>query len=436
MENISKEFYIAITSAIALLVVNININLYKLKIKDFILMTIGIIGGCIILRRVNVRIASIFIYLLPVVFLYKNSGNFIKSILLNSLDIIIIVVTDSIISIIAINWLKIDIDAYTPKHILLSCIIFITLYFISKSIDKTIKKYNTSEIYSYKNKYIGLISLTMIATVIMFYFNINWNSNDNPIYLAKVNGITFIVYSLVLVLVCSILFMSIRKEADFKAKQIQFENLEEYTNKLEELYMDMRKFRHDYINIISSMGGFFEENDTEGLEQYFNKNIYPLNKQMSSNNYKLGLLKNIKIPAIKGVLSAKAIRAQELGLDVIIEVTEPIDNINMDIIDFSRCFGIVLDNAIESALDSESKAVNIAFIKKKESVVLVIANGYAGEVPSIPKLFKVGFSTKGPNRGLGLSNLNETLNKYGNIYLDTYIKDDNFYQEITIGNKK
>ena len=51
-------------------------------------------------------------------------------------------------------------------------------------------------------------------------------------------------------------------------------------------------------------------------------------------------------------------------------------------------------------------------------------------------LFKQGFSTKGENRGLGLSNLKEIIDKYKNVTLDTFIKNELFFQEITIKNRK
>ena len=212
-------------------------------------------------------------------------------------------------------------------------------------------------------------------------------------------------------------------------------NLKEYTDNLEHLYMDMRKFRHDYINIISSMAGFIESKDIEGLEKHFNEHIYPLNKKMNRNNYKLGLLKNILMPEIKGLLSAKIIRAQELGIDVILEIVEPIDKIDMDIIDLSRCLGILLDNAIEASLSSEKKRLNIAFIKKNSSILIIISNTFKGVIPPLSKIFKTGFSTKGKNRGLGLSNLSEIMNNYSNTTLDTSISDDRFIQNITISSK-
>ena len=73
----------------------------------------------------------------------------------------------------------------------------------------------------------------------------------------------------------------------------------------------------------------------------------------------------IILQEIKGLLSAKVIRAQELGIDVVIDVTEIIDNIDMDRVDLVRSLGILLDNAIDAAVKSTDKKMNVALIKKR-----------------------------------------------------------------------
>ena len=173
-----------------------------------------------------------------------------------------------------------------------------------------------------------------------------------------------------------------------------------------------------------------------GLKKYFNEKIQPLNQKMNSNNYKLGVLKNVHVPEVKGLLSSKIIKAQELGLDTFIDISEPIDEINIDIVELVRSIGIIMDNAIEAALSSEDKRICLGLIKKNQSVIIVVSNSFSGDIPSISMLFKQGFSTKGENRGIGLSNLKEILNKYRNVTLDTFIKNKLFFQEITVNNRK
>ena len=296
-------------------------------------------------------------------------------------------------------------------------------------------KHKGSILNNYKSKYTIIIYFLLSIIFIMLFITINCNRPKDVIVLTKSNSTLFIICGAILILILYVLFIVARKEIQFNYKERELENLKEYTKNLEKVYTDMRKFRHDYINIISSMAGFIEDRDIDGLAEHFNKNIYPLNNKMNNNNYKLGLLKNIERSEIKGLISSKIIHAQELGIEVGIDIVDSIDNIKMDIIDFTRSIGIIIDNAVEAAIESENKILNIAFINKNKSIIVVVENTFPSELPPIYKMFRYGFSTKGDNRGIGLSNLREITNKYKNVSLETIVKEDKFVQNLTIYNE-
>ncbi len=199
-----------------------------------------------------------------------------------------------------------------------------------------------------------------------------------------------------------IVIIHFKNDLEYENKKIQFESLQEYTLNLESMYNDMRKFKHDYINILSSMAGYFEYKDFEKLEKFFNKKILKLSENISNENYKLDKLQNIKIVELKGILSSKVIEAQELGIDLFIDIMEPIQFIKMDIIDLCRSIGILLDNAIEAAILCKVPSVKIGIINKKNSTCILIINSCLDDTPPIYKMFAYGFSTKGSNRGAGL----------------------------------
>lgn len=96
----------------------------------------------------------------------------------------------------------------------------------------------------------------------------------------------------------------------------------------------------------------------------------------------------IILQEIKGLISAKVIRAQELGIDVVIDVTEIIDNIDMDRVDLVRSLGILLDNAIDAAVESTDKKMNVALIKKDQSVIIIVSNTYGDNILPIGKMYK------------------------------------------------
>ncbi|MGN0145489.1 MAG: sensor histidine kinase [Clostridium sp.] len=422
-------------SLIFLLVSFINLNPYRLSIKKHIIMLVLIFISYFTTYSFMPQLSTLALYIVPILFIYNENHKFFESIIIGIFILIVIILTDNLTGIIVLYFLGEDFLSSTSGYYITCVIITAMLYVISKLLRITITRYKSFILENIKSKYSILFSIVLIITFILFYFNINWNRSSDPVYLTKVNGIIFISYGIVMAIICGILLFFIKKEANFKYKQIQLDNLKEYTDNLEKLYTDMRKFRHDYINIISTMAGFIEDGDIDALEKHFNEHIYPLNKKINKNNYKLGLLKNIHLPEIKGLISAKVIHAQEIGLNIILDIAEPIGNINMDVIDLSRVLGILLDNSIEAAIKSKEKRVNIAFINKNNSVIIILINTFEGNIPPISKLFKEGFSTKGESRGLGLSNLKEIINKYKNISLDTSINENTFCQEITINNK-
>lgn len=433
MINISNVIYI-LTSIMLILIILRNISFYKFTFSENVLVTISILISSIFIGNFNKNLSTLPMYIIPIFFLYYKSKKLFKSILIQFTCFIIIILSDNLISYIMMQLFGINFAKSLYGYILICSLIFILAFFISKIISIFFYKYETILFQCPKSKYARLIYLMIFLTFGAFYLNINWNTPKEAIYLAKINSIIFLTYGVLMIIITFLLLFILKKDQNFKIKEVQMNNLKEYTNNLENLYMDMRKFRHDYINIISSMAGFIEDKNYEGLEKYFNEHIYPLNNQMNKNNYKLGLLKNILMPEIKGLLSAKIIRAQELGIDVVLEIVEPIDKINLDIIDLNRCLGIILDNAIEASLSSDEKKLNLAFIKKNSSIIIVVSNTFKGEISPLSKIFKSGFSTKGKDRGLGLSIFIDIMNKYSNATLDTYIEENVFTQSITIRN--
>ncbi|WP_159413165.1 sensor histidine kinase [Ruminiclostridium josui] len=317
-------------------------------------------------------------------------------------------------------------------YFIVATIDLIFMFLISRLLAEIINKKIKLSIFEIRGKIGLLIVVTLILTAIVFYTNIIFGPDQSGKTI-MVKGLLFTAYFVMLIIVVYVVITSIKRELDLRSKQIQFDSLQEYTGSLEKLYTDMRTFRHDYINILSSMIGYIENKDIESLERYFNDKILPLSRGIESNNFKLGALKNLKIPEIKGIISSKLIRAQELNIDVLLEVAEPIYKVNIDIIDLSRIVGILLDNAIEAAVNCEKPSLKLALIKKENSVLIVVINSLFEEV-MIHKIYEKGFSTKGSNRGIGLYNLKQIIEGYNNITIDTLIENGEFKQLFEIAN--
>ncbi|GAA0077064.1 sensor histidine kinase [Clostridium sp. CTA-5] len=432
-----NTYIAALGASVILFLLMLNLSSLKFNIKEFI----GIIslGQCfnmiILLLNLSEYIVMIPMIVVPGFFIYKKNKNIAISVVLSITSILIYILSDYIITNFFISFgigpkaIRESIKLYLILYALEFPMVFCTSKLLGNLINKKIK---TSKLFL-NRKFSILIIASLVLTTIIFYTNIIFEHNTNlRIELIKVNGILFLSYFILLIVTIYILITSITKEINLKHKHIQFENLQEYTTNLEKLYTDMRSFRHDYINIISSLIGYIQNKDIDGLEKYFDEHILPLSKGVESNNFKIGVLKNVKITEIKGILSSKLMRAQELGIDTFIDIVEPIEKINMDIIDLSRVIGIFLDNAVEAALECDKPSIKFAIINKENSILIVIINSINKEIP-IYKIFQKGFSTKGKNRGLGLYNLKEITNKYNHVSLDTLIEHGEFKQLLQIG---
>ncbi|RZI00293.1 GHKL domain-containing protein [Staphylococcus condimenti] len=162
--------------------------------------------------------------------------------------------------------------------------------------------------------------------------------------------------------------------------------------------------------------------------------MVPLKDSIQTNSFKINGIEHLKIRELKGLLTTKIIQAQENKIRVSVEVPDEIDHISINMIDLSRMVGIILDNAIEASLEIEDPLIQIGFMKEENSVVIIIMNKCAKDIPKVHELFQESFSTKGTNRGLGLSTLKEMSESKDNVLLDTVIENHYFIQKLEIIN--
>lgn len=208
-------------------------------------------------------------------------------------------------------------------------------------------------------------------------------------------------------------------------------NFESYVASLEQVNQDMRKFKHDYINILSTLRIYIDEKNYDGLHTYFYDHILEANYQEQLNQQAMMMLNNLKINSLKGLLTTKILQAQTHHVPFYIEIVEEITDIPVDPIIINRMLGILLDNAIEAAREVENGEVRLAIIDMGETILLVINNIFDEKLNiKIHEIYQEGFSTKGENRGLGLANLREMKNGLHNVSLNTKISPPYFIQEI------
>ncbi|EOB8230372.1 quorum-sensing sensor histidine kinase AgrC [Staphylococcus aureus] len=311
------------------------------------------------------------------------------------------------------------------------------LYFSSVSLLATylvrisLKKFKKSYL-SLNKTYMIIISFVLFATFAFFYiYSTNTSSNGDSLIPYALVFIGLIIFISVVILIMSLFTL---KEMKYKRNQEEIETYYEYTLKIEAINNEMRKFRHDYVNILTTLSEYIREDDMIGLRAYFNKNIVPMKDNLQMNAIKLNGIENLKVREIKGLITAKILRAQEMNIPISIEIPDEVSSINLNMIDLSRSIGIILDNAIEASTEIDDPIIRVAFIESENSVTFIVMNKCADDIPRIHELFQESFSTKGEGRGLGLSTLKEIADNADNVLLDTIIENGFFIQKVEIIN--
>ncbi|RIM38314.1 quorum-sensing sensor histidine kinase AgrC, partial [Staphylococcus capitis] len=290
----------------------------------------------------------------------------------------------------------------------------------------------TQSYLSLNKKYITIITIVLLLSFVFFYIISQTDmSASDSLSLYALLLVTLIVFLSVVILIMSTFTL---REMKYKRNLEEIETYYEYTLRIESINNEMRMFRHDYVNILSTLSEFIREDDMQGLKKYFNEQIVPMKDNMKTRSIKINGIENLKVREIKGLITTKILQAQEKAIPISIEVPDEIDKIEMNTIEFSRISGIILDNAIEASEVLDDPLIQIAFINNEESVTFIVMNKCSDDTPKIHELFEEGFSTKGDNRGLGLSTLKELTDQNENVLLDTVIENGYFVQKVEIIN--
>ena len=224
--------------------------------------------------------------------------------------------------------------------------------------------------------------------------------------------------------------VQVEKEIALKQKKFEQKYLQTYTDEIVGLYNEIRGFRHDYAGMLVSMQMAIDSEDLQEIDRVYNEVLVKANQKLRSEKYTYFDLNNIEDSALRSLIAQSIVYARNNDVEFTLEVKDVITRLSIDLLDLVRIMSILLNNAVEGAADSYLKQMEVAVIKMDFETVIVIQNSCKITMTPSENLFALGFSTKGRNRGLGLNHVNELLDKYDNIILETEMEDNTFRQII------
>ncbi|MFS9082703.1 sensor histidine kinase [Streptococcus mitis] len=213
---------------------------------------------------------------------------------------------------------------------------------------------------------------------------------------------------------------------------LRYRDMERYSRHIEELYKEVRSFRHDYTNLLTSLRLGIEEEDMEQIKEVYDSVLKDSSEKLQDNKYDLGRLVNIRDKALKSLLAGKFLKARDKKIIFNVEVPEEIQVEGMSLLDFLTIVSILCDNAIEASVEASQSHVSIAFLKNGAQETFIIENSIKEEGIDISEIFSFGVSSKGEERGVGLYTVMKLLESHPNTSLNTTCQNQVFRQVLTM----
>ena len=280
-----------------------------------------------------------------------------------------------------------------------------------------------------KNKVLFIINtlLGILAIGTQFYL-IVFYSDKMPIYITITSILSLLAYFI-------ISFYSLLSTNKLDTTTRDLEEAQLYNKTLTILHDSIRGFKHDFHNIVQSIGGYADRGDLEGLRVYYRQLLQDCGR---TNNLTALNPEVINNPAIYNVMATKYHKADEIGVQINLGIFINLNEIekHMKIYEFTRILGILLDNAIEAASECENKVIHVSFRKEpnRRRLLVVIDNTYKNKDVNVDKIYEKDFSTKSKetNSGLGLWEVRQILKKNNNLNLFTTKSEEFFSQQFEI----
>ena len=282
-------------------------------------------------------------------------------------------------------------------------------------------------------------SLTKINWIMGAYYLVMQSLS----YFEYVQGIQSTTVRHLILVFYLLFFMGVIKKLDTYLKEklqeklnqeqiLRYRDMERYSRHIEELYKEVRSFRHDYTNLLTSLRLGIEEEDMEQIKEIYDSVLKDSSQKLQDNKYDLGRLVNIRDRALKSLLAGKFLKARERDIVFNVEVPEEIQVESMSLLDFLTIVSILCDNAIEASAEASQPHVSIAFIKNGAQETFIIENSIKEEGIDISEIFSFGVSSKGEDRGVGLYTVMKIVESYPNASLNTTCQDQVFRQVLAV----
>lgn len=180
--------------------------------------------------------------------------------------------------------------------------------------------------------------------------------------------------------------------------------MEKQVEEVNEIYMIMRGWRHDYHNHLQKLGAHLSEGQIEEAKKYIGElgeSLDDIKTKYQTGNVSLDAILNSKLSIVE---------KERIAINCKVEIGE---NLTVSDIDLCILLGNLIDNAVEACRGipaEEERFLRIYMCIRKQQLYISVSNA-TNEV--IRKLDADYISKKRGDHGHGLKRINIVVDKYG-----------------------
>ena len=212
------------------------------------------------------------------------------------------------------------------------------------------------------------------------------------------------------------------KQIDKRIAAYQRELIETHYREVENMYRQIRGWRHDYRNHIQTMKVLAANGDMNAIREYLDMLDPALNT--------VDTVIKTGNPMADAILNSKISLAQSRRIAVHCDAHIPVQ-LKMSELDLCCIIGNLFDNAIEASLQlpEEQRLIRVYMDMKGTQLYISFTNFTASK--KLPKLGKRFATTKGDGHGFGLVRIDSIIERLDG-YLSRNSEDGAFTTEILI----
>ena len=212
------------------------------------------------------------------------------------------------------------------------------------------------------------------------------------------------------------------RRIDRQIASYQQELVETHYREVDNMYRQIRGWRHDYRNHIQTMKAYAAAEDWEAIRRYLDlldQDLTTVDTVIKTGN-----------PMADAILNSKISLARSKGIQVVADACIPV-KLKSSEIDLCCILGNLFDNAIEASLHlpEERRLIRVYMDIKSTQLYISFTNFTAGKkLRKVGRLFR---TTKGEGHGFGLVRIDAIVERLGG-YISRNSEDGAFTTEILL----